>query len=783
MSMFENQELRRWHDELASTADDAGIAEAGLDPYGLEGSGDQLLLGATPDDVADFVEELVRVARPEESIEIGNWLVTELLVESDELPLDVVQIAAHSEGFPDAQIGWVLSRGNTDVVAEGLTNAIERSGDPNERGRYARLLRHSQQAGGTTIGPVFGGGVEMAAPGPPFDIAGVQPNERARVVSTGISGAWGDGSPLSSDRTLTVIEQYCIWLEIGDPQSGALDDVVAELPDIVPADAELDVVLFQRSGDVSLDSSATAVIALRGDQSPIVVEPSYEPDYASTTRVYFLVRPQKEGEHTVRCNIYYRQTLVQSRVVSFIATSTERDQHEALGVQLDFSLQTSFDQRWFDDREPHLLSLLINVNPDGSHQFMFHGVNDGERHVSSAVIAEGEINTLVSELREGLRLASYGSDDAYDDRFQNQFRHGTPNPDELRDDLVRMAVRGHRVYLRIARQIAPPTAEMTQREAREQLERMIRRPGFVQIATKVSPTLLIPAGLIYDHPTSVARRGHVVCDAFLAALDGGGLLVDEPCFRGDCPNYDDVMVVCPSGFWAYRHRIGTPCSSLPSVDLLTGDPTEIQNDSVSHIPFTSRPQMVVGHAASLSDFAPHLSELQALDGIEISQVVSDREQLFPTLEEAHPQVVYFYCHGGVAGTLPFLEIGDRGSTLITPETIQTQCYWPDDRPLVFLNGCRTTALSPHDAHEFVTAFTGEPMASGVIGTEVTIVEDLARPFAEFFFSELQPGADGRSQTLGEAIRRARLRLLGNSNPLGLVYSPFVMPDVRLVRSN
>jgi hypothetical protein len=94
---------------------------------------------------------------------------------------------------------------------------------------------------------------------------------------------------------------------------------------------------------------------------------------------------------------------------------------------------------------------------------------------------------------------------------------------------------------------------------------------------------------------------------------------------------------------------------------------------------------------------------------------------------------------------------------------------------VFLNGCRTTALEPELAFSLVSAFIEDCCAAGVIGTEITIFEPLACDFAEeclhhFFVNKLR---------MGEAVRRARLALLRESNPLGLVYIPFVHAGLQL----
>ena len=107
----------------------------------------------------------------------------------------------------------------------------------------------------------------------------------------------------------------------------------------------------------------------------------------------------------------------------------------------------------------------------------------------------------------------------------------------------------------------------------------------------------------------------------------------------------------------------------------------------------------------------------------------------------------------------------------------TNCLvWEKIRPLVFINGCHTTQITPERALDFVSGFIETSGAAGVIGTEITIFEPLAVQFAEeclrrFLFE---------NQTLGEAVRGARLHLLKQGNPLGLVYIPYALPALKLV---
>jgi hypothetical protein len=101
--------------------------------------------------------------------------------------------------------------------------------------------------------------------------------------------------------------------------------------------------------------------------------------------------------------------------------------------------------------------------------------------------------------------------------------------------------------------------------------------------------------------------------------------------------------------------------------------------------------------------------------------------------------------------------------------------WPQARPLVIINGCHTTDISPDQALSFVQTFIEYVEAAGVIGTQITIFEPLAQRFAETFLQAFRAG-----EPLGRAVRRARLDLLAQYNPLGLVYQPFGYAGLKLV---
>ena len=137
--------------------------------------------------------------------------------------------------------------------------------------------------------------------------------------------------------------------------------------------------------------------------------------------------------------------------------------------------------------------------------------------------------------------------------------------------------------------------------------------------------------------------------------------------------------------------------------------------------------------------------------------------------------MYFYCHGGIAKSVPYIQVGDPNSPGLDRTFLRAyKICWRVTRPLVFVNGCHTAAEEPEIALDFVSAFVENAYAAGVIGTEITVFESLARRFAEGFFRRLLAGIP-----IGEAMRNTRLDLLKERNPLGLAYTPFVLAGLRL----
>jgi hypothetical protein len=302
----------------------------------------------------------------------------------------------------------------------------------------------------------------------------------------------------------------------------------------------------------------------------------------------------------------------------------------------------------------------------------------------------------------------------------------------------------------------------------ERVGNALRRPGFVQIALTQAAQHVVPAAMLYDLPLDTNARDLRLCPDFLEVARKGEVFGSK-CLIGECGQArdPDPEVVCPGGFWGFRHALGIPLSigAAPAVPLTMWYDGGVRLAGGVYRDFPS----TAGHVEALRKMLPWRDY----------QLGQDRASTLEALAAGEPQIVYFYCHGGVDGSVPYLKVGGGDEQVITPDNLHQRILrWPVSRPLVFLNGCRTSDLAPERAIDFVSFFVEEAWASGVIGTEITVFEPLADAFAqECLRAFLVEGAP-----IGAAVTKARISLLAAGNPLGLGYIPFALPAIRLEES-
>jgi hypothetical protein len=591
-----------------------------------------------------------------------------------------------------------------------------------------------------------------------------QGRQKRRVVNVGFASEADAATLIGRDRPLACGRSYYFWLEVGRPMAQSLEaDKPTALPsEQLPPQARLKVVLFGFKdgieikkgadiGELELGPGGSASVS-RAPARPASVEKG---SAILGRRLFFPVRtPSRSGTYRLRCSIYYEQLLIQSRLITARVMVRPRQFKNALRSAVDYTLSRTMQPSHLAGMAPHRLSLMVNSNGNGTFGLRVFG----ETIKDDASFDGQELQDLIDQARGGLRTAAWGDAQPWQPDKQYRYDRGG-NFNQLKGDLIRLAKRGYSFYDHIIDRFSGGAKKS------KALAALMLKPGHVQIALKESARHILPAAMIYDYPLDGGLKdaNFKICESFSKAFNGGASLENSDCFKGACPTRADSKTVCPSGFWGYRHYLGMPLSDTEDI------PTEIA--------WQGSPHLTIGVSTNLQLRADHQKALNALKPGLAWDYADTRDAVFTSLKESHPHLVYFYCHGGLDHNEAYIKVGPADGPVIVRANLREQdIEWQDPRPLIFINGCHTTALEPEQALEFVTSFVEVANAAGVIGTEITIFESLARSFAEDCLRRFI--VDGKS--IGEAIREARLALLKAGNPLGLVYIPFVITNLRMV---
>jgi hypothetical protein len=595
--------------------------------------------------------------------------------------------------------------------------------------------------------------------------------ERRPVVNTGFARPEAADDPLSPSRPLAPRRAYLFWLEVGEELARSIEARAVSLPHDLPEGARVAVVLSAVSDGILVDGPV-GELEVQANGWATVSRHAASVASAHPRRLFFRVhvKARRGGEVALRCSIYRSQVLVQSRLIRArvagrIGRALPR-RTPALVSTLDYVLARTLDPPVLARVPEHRVSLMVNGD-GGTHALQLVTADGGVPDVRATTFEGGELQDLVRQTRGALRRAAWDTEDPWEEGRAYRYA-GAPDRERLAGDLVRMAVRGYRFYDACINRLAGGYEEVAS------LEDKLRRPGRIQIASRRQAALLLPAAMFYDQPLDTGLADLGLCPEFLASLDAHAPLESTPCFAGDCPTRDDLTVVCPSGFWGFRHAVGLPLS-------LGTEPTGAATTVFESIEVSGRPEIALAVSTDpmFVGRAEHEARLRALSADFTWRYADSREETLRLLRESPGHVVYFYCHGGLTATnVPYLTVGPPGEPGIPSDIFRAlRIRWTRPRPLVFINGCHTTALEPEQALNFPARLVENAAAAGVIGTEITNFEPLAAAFAEECLRRFLGG-----EAIGEAVRGARLALLKLGNPLGLIYVPFVLPSVRLVRA-
>jgi hypothetical protein len=563
--------------------------------------------------------------------------------------------------------------------------------------------------------------------------------------------------------------------------SGTAYELVVGVGSHDPRSATADPTTIDESAITDYDESGYATLEVVVSTTDFVIDQARQPlrlppppGDAEPVR-FHVYAPEEPGTFRLRIGLYHRTNLIQSLLLTAVVTPAEEPGHSpGYWAELEWALSSSL--RNLEELEQPALSILTNEATDGTHTFVLVGTGAaGQPDIHRQLdLPPDQLKTTTTDARADLQsvcstLTKDGRLDEY--RFDRQNRGKRK---EFLEDLCTLALAGSGLFRYLTRG--------SDIRFREDLETRLRGSQLIQVASVKSAHYVFPWNMVYDHEF---RDGPstVLCSTVGGILDAGGTaddLMRATCFSAECPDRDNPRVVCPSGFWGFRHDIEQPLLTPPA--LTTGDGGDVDDDTrgtprhdvVTAIPLSgaSNPEVVIGVSEALSAWSRHsTAAAQLLGGY--AAVHSSIDGVLESMERLDLHLAYFYCHGGRRRSTPFLSLG----TSLRPDPLFPQYLgriaWPARHPFVFINGCQTVGISPDDLLSFNEEFA-RAEAAGVLGTEISIPEDLAQPVAIEFFEQLL-----QFEPVGRIVRRIRLGLLARRNPLGLAYTPYCMASLRL----
>jgi hypothetical protein len=406
---------------------------------------------------------------------------------------------------------------------------------------------------------------------------------------------------------------------------------------------------------------------------------------------------------------------------------------------------------------------VINDGVEGGHTLYVNG-RGGEPFFHT--LSDGQIRTVISYAREYLlrahikKVGWLGKSDqvAYDSQNRKP-------RDKFFEDLRRLASIGWELFAGVFPDV-DKRGGVT--EAVRQASKAQNGKAVIQVGQTFGSTLAFPWYLIYDIPFAPGAPG-TRCP-FLDQWDPVSAPLEQVPPR--CPTEDahNDNVVCPYGFWGFAHIIELP----PFVDVDVPLCESIRTQSLD---------TPIGVTAGVSSqlnaqlTRQHFAALDALFERPLTAKDTSRDILDSLASDV--ELVYFYCHGDTDYTPEKKEIGPvltfAKDDHIRPADISAYASgktWPPDhwqriKPLVFINGCHTTDLRPEILSNFVKAFVGS-RAAGVIGTEVSIHQQVANEAAQELFQSIR----SLDATVGRAVQQMRWKLLAKGNVMGLAYNAY-----------
>ena len=461
---------------------------------------------------------------------------------------------------------------------------------------------------------------------------------------------------------------------------------------------------------------------------------------------------EENAAASVRCIVYRENNVVHSASLQ-VVVADGADRPDAQRAVIDYALSRHFAR--IDELSPRVLNILTNEQQNGKHRIVVKGT---DMQPIAVELTEAAVGKVLDAVRAELRRMSLGASG-----HEPQFDEDNSKPSsELIEDLKKLASLGSVFW----------SAVVPRRDDRVSLRAHLQGRATIQVSRVAN--VVFPWAVVYDIPRELQATWKLCpllerWDEARAELDG---------YPETCPHESEhgLNVLCPYGFWGFRHAIEQPPSVHEGV-LKTAIAVADGNQAVFARSLELDEKLTDRHMRQLRAYLERRFQVVDCDSKAALQIALKAPAL---------PLIYFYCHGKwgqVVGQLkvPCLEVGH--SDLIGSNDFAAwseadswdATHWHNVSPLVFVNGCHTVELSPEGVVNFVESLAGVN-AAGVVGTEIAVTQEVAGEVAERFYEQF---AGTPSQSVGVAINRLRIDLLKKGNIAGLVYTPFCSMDLAL----
>lgn len=349
-----------------------------------------------------------------------------------------------------------------------------------------------------------------------------------------------DGEVVSPRRPLVCDHAYNLRLQVGPPWRNSHVRGAAPIPE------QFLERFYDAAGTLQLDVSIHSddFIPLEGERfSRRMLElPRLGP---SELLEIGLRAPAKPGQARLRACLYYRQNLLQSLMINAkVGSHDDSEMEDGNFAEIEFSMaDTMLNVGQLPARS---VNFLTNEKSDGDHTFVVHGP-DFEKQYS--LPDSPAIKTIRQSLQKICsKLDRDGKPVAY--LFSDSDNSG--NESKLVSDMMALAPTGYTLYFEL---ISRPGNEAIEKT----LHALLAQPRAIQVSITASDKNVFPWAFLYDKPF-VSDPQNKVCPHILqriAARTAPEALQANSCIDRKCPHADDTNVICPLGFWGFRHHIDT----------------------------------------------------------------------------------------------------------------------------------------------------------------------------------------------------------------------------------